>query len=213
MWQSCSRLQIRGIRAQHWVKHLRGKDRFWYRICSHGAFLRWESRELHESQRCIETYIKDKYLHTAWGPEIMASWLQDIHAQLQFSPKATRILVHEWRPKSRSIVSVNICNAIIKQGGKNADGKLGNGHQVSFMTQENLDLAAFLFHQRWSWAYYWEVTQIQEGKAHKLTGHKSSRMSTKTQICCLMSIRQGQWKPSKCISDHVMVSREHVLLT
>ena len=67
-------------------------------------------------------------IHWEQGPEIMASWLQDMYLQLRFSPGAARLLGREQgldSPESLQVLTHknvdDICNVIIKPGGKNAD--------------------------------------------------------------------------------------------
>ena len=57
------------------------------------------------------------------------------------SPERLRVLTDK---------NVNdIYNVMGKPGGKNADGTPDRGQQVLVIAQENLKLAAFLFHHRW----------------------------------------------------------------
>ena len=83
----------------------------------------------------------------------MASWFQDMHLQLRFSPEAARLLVREQgldSPKRLGTLTdknINdICNVMKKTGSKNANGMPDRGQQVSVIAQENLNLAVFLFH-------------------------------------------------------------------
>ena len=80
----------------------------------------------------------------------MALWLQDMYLCLGFSPEAAPLLKDS--PKRLRILmdknKYDICNVMRKPDGKNAERMLKRGHQVSVITQENMKLAAFLFHQR-----------------------------------------------------------------
>ena len=60
----------------------------------------------------------------------------------------------------------SICNVVRKPGGKNLDGIPGRGKQVSVIAQENLTLAAFLFHHRWRCTIDWEMTVVHEDTVH-----------------------------------------------
>ena len=95
-----------------------------------------------------------------------------------------------------------------KPGGKNAHGTPNRGHQVSIITQENLKLAAFLFHQRWRCTLDWEVTQMHEDTVHLLGWHKKlmDKFKDPRQINLIW---QGWWRPSKSISDHVKMLWGH----
>ena len=66
---------------------------------------------------------------------------------LGFSFEAARLLVREQGFDSLERLRVfadrnidNICNAMIKPGGKNANGKPNRGQEVSVMAKENLKL-------------------------------------------------------------------------
>ena len=41
----------------------------------------------------LEAWIP--FVHAAQGPEIMASWLQDMYLWLEFSPEAAKLLIRE----------------------------------------------------------------------------------------------------------------------
>ena len=69
------------------------------------------------------------WVNKAQGPEIMASWLQDMYVLLGFSPKAAKLLIREQgldspeRLQALTDKNVNdICNVMRKPGGKNVDG-------------------------------------------------------------------------------------------
>ena len=66
----------------------------------------------------------------------------------------------------------DICNVMRKPGSKNANGMLNRGQQVSVIAQENLKLAAFLFHHRWRFTLDWKMTEIDKGTVHILAGQK-----------------------------------------
>ena len=59
-----------------------------------------------------------------------------------------------------------------KLGRKNTDGMLNRGQQVSVIAQENLKLAAFLFHHRWRCTLDWEITGVKKETVHFLAGQK-----------------------------------------
>ena len=85
----------------------------------------------------MEHYIKGhkckvveriKWVHRAHGPEIMASWLQEMYLWLGFSPEAARLLVREQGLDSPERLRVltnknvnDICNVVRKPGSKNAN--------------------------------------------------------------------------------------------
>ena len=60
----------------------------------------------------------------------------------------------------------DICNVVRKPGGKNADGMLDRDQQVTVIVQENLKLAAILFHYRWRCTIDWEITGVDKESAH-----------------------------------------------
>ena len=109
----------------------------------------------------------------------MASKLQDMHIRLGFSPKAAKLLIREQGPDSPDRLRVftdknvdDICNVSRKPGGKNANGKPIRGQQVSVIVQENLKLAALLFHHRWRCTFDWEITGDNEESVHFLADQK-----------------------------------------
>ena len=65
-----------------------------------------------------------------------------------------------------------ICNVVRKPGGKNAIWTPNRGQQVSVIAQENLKLAAFLFHHRWRCTFDWEITEVDEGTVCVIAGQK-----------------------------------------
>ena len=110
---------------------------------------------LHQRMMPWEQYMGILWVHTARGPEIMASKLQNMYIQLGFSPKAAKLLIREQGldnpDRLRVLTDKNvddICNVMRKPGGKNANGTPDRGQQVSVIAQENLKLTAFLFHHR-----------------------------------------------------------------
>ena len=109
----------------------------------------------------------------------MALKLQDMYTRLGFSPKAAKLLVREQGLNSPDRLRVltdknvdDICNVMRKPGGKNADGTPDRGQQVSVIAQENLKLAAFLFHHRWRCTLDWKITEVDEGTVCFLAGQK-----------------------------------------
>ena len=66
----------------------------------------------------------------------------------------------------------DICNVMRKPGSKNADGTPDRGQQVLVIAQENLKLAAFLFHHRWGCTLDWEITGVNNETVHFLVGPK-----------------------------------------
>ena len=146
----------------------------------------------------------------------MAFCLQDMYLQLRFSPEAAMLLVKEQGLDSpdglrllKDKIVDDICNVMRKRGGKNANRTPNRGQQVSFIAQENLKLAIFLFHHQWSYTFDWEVMGVKEDIEHLLAGQQRLKDKYKTQMCCLRSTRltwQEQWSALKNTSDHIMVS-------
>ena len=66
---------------------------------------------------------------------------EDLREQGLDSPDTLRVLMNKNVD--------DICNAVRKLCGKNANGISNKGQQVSIIAQENLKLAVFLFHHRW----------------------------------------------------------------
>ena len=102
-----------------------------------------------------------------------------MHPQLKFSPKAARLLVREQGQGNPDRLRVltdpnidDICSVVRKPDRKNADRMTERGQQVSVIAQENLKLAAFLFHYRWRCTFDWEVISMHEDTLHLLTGQK-----------------------------------------
>ena len=88
---------------------------------------------------------------------------------VRFSPKAAKLLIRKQGIDSaerlRALTDKNvddICNVMRKLGGKNADGMLNRGQQVSAIAQENLKIAVFLFHHRWRCTLDWEIVGVNE---------------------------------------------------
>ena len=93
------------------------------------------------------------WIDRAQGPEIMATKLQNMYIQLGFSHKAAKLLVREQGLDNSDSLRVltnknvnDICNVVRKPGSKNANMTPNRGQQVLVIAQENLKLAAFLFH-------------------------------------------------------------------
>ena len=113
-----------------------------------------------------DVYMGILWIHRAQGPETMASWLQDMYIQPGFGPKAAKLLVREQELDSperlQVLTDMNVydnCNVVRKPGGKNANGMPGRGQQFSVIAQENLKLAAILFHHRWRCTLDWEIME------------------------------------------------------
>ena len=109
----------------------------------------------------------------------MASWLQHMYLQLEFSSEVARLLVREQgldSPERLRVLTDNnlddICNVMRKPGSKSADGMPNSGQQVSVIAQENLKLAVFLFHHQWRCTFDWDVTGVQEDTVHLLARQK-----------------------------------------
>ena len=101
-----------------------------------------------------------------------------MYIQLGFSPKAAKLLIREQgldspeRLKVLTDKNYNICNVMRKPGGKNTDGTPDRGQQVSVIAQENLKLAAFLFHHRWRCTLDGEFMGVHEDTVPLLAGQK-----------------------------------------
>ena len=112
-------------------------------------------------------------VNAAQGPEIMVSWLQDMYLWLGFSPKWEQSLAISDRLHVLIDKNVNgIFNVVKKPGSKNANRMLDRGQQVSVIAQENLKLAAFLFHHRGRFTFDWEVTEVHEDMVYLQAGQK-----------------------------------------
>ena len=114
-----------------------------------------QDETIHQRMMPWEQYMGILWVHRAWGPEIMASKLQNMYIWLGFSPKAAKLLVREQGLDSpdrlRVLTDKNVddtCNVMRKQGSKNAIGTPEREQQVSVIAQENLKLVAFLFHHQ-----------------------------------------------------------------
>ena len=106
--------------------------------------------------------------HQEQGPDVMASWLQDLFIQLGFSPEAAKLFIREQELDSlvrlRVLTDKNvddICTVMRKPGCKNANGTPDRGQQVSVIAQENLKLAALLFHNAPLIGKLWECMKTQ----------------------------------------------------
>ena len=109
----------------------------------------------------------------------MALWLQDMYIWLGFSPNTAKLLFREQGLDSLERLQVltdknvdDIFNIRRKSGGKNANGMPDKGQQVSVIAQENLKLAALLFHHRWRCTLDWEITRVNENTVHLMTGQE-----------------------------------------
>ena len=83
----------------------------------------------------------------------MALWLQDMYLWLRFSPEVARLFTRVQgldRPEKSSVLTDkkvdDTYNVLRKPEGKNANGTPNTGQQVTVIVQENLKLAALLFH-------------------------------------------------------------------
>ena len=108
----------------------------------------------------------------------MRFWLCD-YLLLRFCSEAARLLIREQGLDSSERFRVctdenvdDICNVMRKPSGKNANGTPDRWQQVSVIAQENLKLAAFLFHHQWRCNFDWEVMGVHENTVHLLAGRK-----------------------------------------
>ena len=92
-------------------------------------------------------------VHRASGPEVVASWHQDIYLQFRFSSEAALLLIREQgldSPKRLRVLidkNVNdICNVMMKPGSKNTNGTPNREKKVSAIVPENLKLDISLFY-------------------------------------------------------------------
>ena len=134
---------------------------------------------LHQRMMPWEQYKGILWVHRAQGPEIMALKLQDMYTLLGYSPEAAKL---DSPDRLRVLTDKNvddICNVVRKPGGKNADGTPDRGQQVSVIAQENLKLAAFLFHHRWRCTFDWEIMGVNEGILHFLAGQEKLKDDNK----------------------------------
>ena len=88
---------------------------------------------------------------------------------LGLSLKAARLHIKEQGLNSHERLRVlpdkninDICNVMRKLGNKNVNRMPNRGQQVSIIAQENLKLAAFLFHHRWKCAFDSDNTGMSE---------------------------------------------------
>ena len=126
------------------------------------------------------------WIDRAQGPEIMATKLQNMYIQLGFSHKAAKLLVREQGLDNSDSLRVltnknvnDICNVVRKPGSKNANMTPNRGQQVLVIAQENLKLAAFLFHHRWRCTLDWEITEVDEETVCLLAGQKKLKVEYK----------------------------------
>ena len=96
-----------------------------------------------------------------------------------FSHKAAKLLIREQGLDSPERLSVltdkNVnddCYVVRKSGRKNANGMPSRGQQVSVIAQENLKLAAFIFHHMCRCTLNWKVMGVHEDTVHLLAGQK-----------------------------------------
>ena len=66
----------------------------------------------------------------------------------------------------------DICNVVKKPGLKNTNGMSDRGQQISVIAQENLKLAAFLFHHGWKCSHSWKITEVHENTIYLLANEK-----------------------------------------
>ena len=119
-----------------------------------------------------------QWVHQEQGPKIIASWLHKMYIWLGFSPKAANLLNEEKETDSPERLRVltdknvdDIYNNARKPGSKNANQTPDGGQQASFIAQENLKLAAFLFHHSWRCTLDWEV-EWHDDTVHLLADQK-----------------------------------------
>ena len=112
--------------------------------------------------------------------------LQNMYVWLGFSPKAAKFLIRvqglDNPDRLRILTDKNvddICNVMMKPGGKNANETRNRGQQVSLIAQENLKLAAFLFHHWWRYILEREITKVNEETVHFLVGQKKLKAEYK----------------------------------
>ena len=75
----------------------------------------------------------------------------------------------------------DICNVMRKPGGNNANAMPNRRQNVSVIAQENLKLAAFIFHHRWRCIIDREVTGACEDTVHLLASQKRLKDKYKGQ--------------------------------
>ena len=90
-----------------------------------------------------------------------------MYIRLGFSPEAAKLFIREHGldiPDRLSILTDenfnDICNIVMKTGGKNANGTPDRGQQMSVIAQENLMLAAILFHHKWRCTFDWTIMEV-----------------------------------------------------
>ena len=110
----------------------------------------------------------------------MALKLQNMYIRLGFSPKAAKLLIKEQGldnpDRLRILTDKNaddIFNVMRKPFSMSAYATPNRGHWVLVIAQENLKLAAFLFHHRWRCTNDWEIMGMNKEEAvHFLAGQK-----------------------------------------
>ena len=114
-----------------------------------------------------------------------------MYVWLGFSPKAAKLLIRKMGLDNSNRLRVlmdknydNICNVMRKPGGKNANGTPNRGQQVSVIAQENLKLAAYLFHNWWRCTFDWEIMGVDERTVHSLVSQKKLEDEYKASMCC-----------------------------
>ena len=117
------------------------------KLPSNGTYQQW----------IIFTDLYQRIQHTlvACDPVIMASYLQEMHVCLRFSPNAAKKQANEQGLNNSDHLQVfnnknvnGICNVVRKPDSKNANKMFDRGQQVSVMAQKNLKLTALLFHYK-----------------------------------------------------------------
>ena len=127
----------------------------------------------------------------------MTLWLQDLYLRLRFSSDAARLFIREWGldiPERLGILVDNsvdgICIVMRKSSSKNADGTPDRGQQISVIAQENLKLAVFLLHHWWRCNFDERFREYVKTLYICWQDRIGSKISTRTQMCCLRSTRQ-----------------------
>ena len=85
------------------------------------------------------------------------------------------------------------------------------GQQVSVTAQENLKLAAFLFHHRWRYIFDWEVMGVHEDTVYLLEGQNWLKDEYEDSGILPKVNKANMARPSKSISDHVMLPKDSLL--
>ena len=95
-----------------------------------------------------------------------------------------------------------------KPSSKNANRISDRWLKVSTIAQENLKLAAFLFHHSLRCTFDWEVKEVQKDMMYLLEGKKKFEVDYNNPdvLPKVKPTWQGQWRPLKSTSDHIMLS-------